>query len=75
MFSAIRSGNICADLQDVYVVFIMDQNSLCVEGKRIISWPAMIRKKNLKSEDTSRYGALALVLGEKDCNQAIRDAH
>lgn len=34
----------------------------------------MIRK-NLKFEDTSRYGALALVLGEKDCNKAIIDAY
>lgn len=59
---------------NIVPVSSMYQNSLCVEGKRIISWHAMIRK-NLKFEDTSRYGALALVLGEKDCNKAIIDAY
>lgn len=74
--STIRSGNISADLQDFCVVPVSSNYiSLCVEAKIIISWPAMIRKKTLKFEDTSRYGALALVLGEKDCNKAIRDAY
>lgn len=76
MISAIWSGNIYADLQDLCVVPVSSvyQNSLRVEGKRIISWPATVRKKR-NFEDTSRYGALVLILGEKDCNQAIRDAY